>query len=107
MLDIFKKRDIPGHAAKIGGYLKEQLDGLAEECDLVKERRGVGLIQGLEFICPVGPIVTEALLKQKLVLISAGSNVIRFVPPLIIEKEDVDEMMKRLRAAIAAVKEED
>ena len=42
-----------------------------------KERRGVGLIQGLEFTCPVGPIVTEALLKQKLVLISAGSNVIR------------------------------
>ena len=104
VLDIFGKRDIPGHAAKIGAYLKEQLKGLAEECDLVKERRGVGLIQGLEFTCPVGPIVTEALLKQKLVLISAGSNVIRFVPPLIIEKEDVDEMMKRLRAAVEAVR---
>ena len=105
VLDIFGKRDIPGHAAKIGAYLKEQLKGLAEECDLVKERRGVGLIQGLEFTCPVGPIVAEALLKQKLVLISASSNVIRFVPPLIIEKEDVDEMMKRLRAAVEAVRQ--
>ena len=49
--------------------------------------------------------MAEALLKQKLVLISAGSNVIRFVPPLIIAKEDVDEMMKRLRAAIEAVRQ--
>ena len=71
----------------------------------MKERRGLGLIQGLEFTCPVGPIVKEALLNQKLVLISAGANVIRFVPPLVIEKEDVDEMMRRLRAAIRAVED--
>ena len=103
VLDIFKKRNIPGHAAMVGNYLEEQLKGLAEECELVKEHRGMGLIQGLEFTCPVGPIVKEALLNQKLVLISAGTNVIRFVPPLVIEKNDVDEMIKRLRAAIEAV----
>ena len=50
---------------------------------------------------PAGPIVSKALLEQKLVLISAGTNIIRFVPPLVIEKADVDEMMKRLRAAAA------
>ena len=105
VLDIFEKRDIPGHAAKVGEYLKEQLDKLAAACHFVKERRGLGLIQGLEFTCPVGPIVKEALLNQKLVLISAGANVIRFVPPLVIEKEDVDEMMRRLRAAIRAVED--
>ena len=105
VLDIFEKRDIPGHAAKVGEYLKEQLDKLAAACHLVKERRGLGLIQGLEFTCPVGPIVKEALLNQKLVLISAGANVIRFVPPLVIEKEDVDEMMRRLWAAIRAVED--
>lgn len=103
VLDIFKKRNIPGHAAMVGNYLEEQLKDLAEECELVKEHRGMGLIQGLEFTCPVGPIVKEALLNQKLVLISAGTNVIRFVPPLVIEKNDVDEMIKRLRAAIEAV----
>ncbi len=57
----------------------------------------MGLIQGLEFSVPAGPIVSKALLEQKLVLISAGTNIIRFVPPLVIEKADVDEMMKRLR----------
>ena len=67
---------------------------------MVKDHRGTGLIQGLEFTVPVGPIVSKALLEQKLVLISAGTNIIRFVPPLIIEKSDVDEMVKRLEAVI-------
>ena len=69
----------------------------------MKDHRGVGLIQGLEFTVPVGPVVQEALLEQKLILISAGANVIRFVPPLVIEKEDVDEMARRLKMAIGAV----
>ena len=60
----------------------------------------MGLIQGLEFSVPAGPIVSKALLEQKLVLISAGTNIIRFVPPLVIEKADVDEMMKRLRTCL-------
>ena len=47
--------------------------------------------------------VTNALLEQHLVLISAGANIIRFVPPLVIEQADVDEMVVRLKAAIEAV----
>ncbi len=67
---------------------------------MVCARRGMGLIQGLEFTKPVGPVVSNALLEQKLVLISAGTNIIRFVPPLVIEKGHVDEMTEKLRAAI-------
>lgn len=105
VLELFDERGIVEHVRKIGGYLANVLDALVREFDVVKERRGVGLIQGLEFTVPVGPVVQEALLGQKLILISAGNNTIRFVPPLIIEKEDVDEMAKRLRAAIRAVLE--
>ena len=65
----------------------------------------MGLIQGLEFSVPVGPIVSNALLKQKLVLITAGNKVIRFVPPLIIRKEHVDEMAEKLRKAIEETQE--
>lgn len=50
----------------------------------------------------VGPVVSNALMEQHLVLISAGANIIRFVPPLVIEKADVDEMVVRLKAAIKA-----
>lgn len=67
---------------------------------MIKDHRGVGLIQGLEFTVPVGPVVSKALLEQKLVLISAGANIIRFVPPLVIEKSDVDEMIKRLETVV-------
>ncbi|MCD7909770.1 MAG: aminotransferase class III-fold pyridoxal phosphate-dependent enzyme, partial [Clostridium sp.] len=103
VLELFDKRHMVEHVRELGAYLGETLDQLAAECPLVKEHRGAGLIRGLEFTVPVGPLVREALLGQKLVLISAGANVIRFVPPLIIEKADVDEMAKRLRAAIQAV----
>lgn len=100
VLDIFEKRHIVDHVKEIGAYLYEKLEGLKDKYDVVKDHRGTGLIQGLEFTVPVGPIVSKALLEQKLVLISAGANIIRFVPPLIIEKSDVDEMVKRLEAVI-------
>ncbi len=100
VLDIFEKRDIPGHAAEIGEYLKEKLEELKSRCSLIADCRGKGLIQGVELTVPAGPVVTKALLEEKLVLITAGEKIIRFVPPLVIEKEDVDEMIKRLEKAL-------
>lgn len=103
VLEIFAEQDILGHVREVGAYLWEKLDELVEKYDVVAEHRGKGLIQGLEFTCPAGPIVKNALLEQKMVLIGAGAQIIRFVPPLVIEKDDVDEMVKRLSAAIEAV----
>ena len=68
--------------------------------NIICGHRGRGLIQGLEFTVPAGPIVSKALLEEKLVLISAGSHIIRFVPPLIIQKSDVDEMAARLERVL-------
>lgn len=102
VLDIFEKRHITDHVKGIGAYLWEQLEILAEEYDCIKGHRGVGLMQGLEFTKPVGDLVSHALLEEKLVLISAGTQIIRFVPPLVIRKEDVDEMIGKLKAAIDA-----
>lgn len=96
VLSIFEERGIVDHVNKVGGYLWEKLEELAAQFDCITGHRGKGLMQGLEFQTPVGPIVQKALLEEKLVLISAGSNIIRFVPPLIIENEHVDEMVKRL-----------
>ena len=101
VLDIFEKRHIVEHVREVGAYLSEKLEELAAECSVVKEHRGIGLIQGLELTVPVGPVVSKALLEEKLILISAGANTIRFVPPLVIEKADVDEMIKRLKAALS------
>jgi acetylornithine/N-succinyldiaminopimelate aminotransferase len=70
-----------------------------EKYDCIKAHRGVGLMQGIEFDTPVGPIVKKAL-EKGLVIISAGANIIRFVPPLVIEKEHVDEMITVLSSVI-------
>ena len=103
VLDVFKEKNIVGHVKEVGAYLYEKLEELVAEYDCVIAHRGKGLIQGLEFNSAVGPVVTNALLEQHLVLISAGANIIRFVPPLVIEQADVDEMVVRLKAAIEAV----
>lgn len=100
VFEIFEREDIPGHVRKVGAYLTEKLEELVENYEAVTERRGLGLMQGLVLKVPVGEVVKKAQ-KQGLILITAGSDVLRFVPPLIIEKEHVDEMMVKLLAALA------
>ena len=102
VLDLFEERRLTEHVREIGAYLWEKLDEIMNQYDCVIAHRGKGLMQGLEFSVPVAAVVKEALLAQKLVLISAGTHIIRFVPPLVIEKADVDEMVSRLEAAIKA-----
>ena len=100
VLDIFEKKQITDHVKEVGAYLYEKLEELTKKYDIICGHRGRGLIQGLEFTVPAGPIVSKALLEEKLVLISAGSHIIRFVPPLIIQKSDVDEMAARLERVL-------
>lgn len=106
VLDVFKEADIPGHAKKMGKHLWKALEEIKEKYpDLVIDHRGKGLIQGLEFAegVKVGEIVKKALLEQKLILISAEHNTIRFVPPLVIEREHVNEMQEKLDAVLAGL----
>ena len=100
VLDIFEKRQITDHVKEVGAYLYEKLEELTKKYDIICGHRGRGLIQGLEFTVPAGPIVSKALLEEKLVLISAGSHIIRFVPPLIIQKSDVDGMAAGLERVL-------
>jgi len=92
VFDLMESMDLMNHVRKVGAYLYEKLEGLKDTCPVITDHRGVGLMQGLEFSVPVGPLVKNAL-SEGLILISAGANVIRFVPPLVITEEDVDEMI--------------
>ena len=91
----FEERDIVGHVNEVGSWLYEKLEELKTSNPHIVDHRGVGLMQGLEFDGPVAEIV-KAALEEGLVLISAGANTIRFVPPLVISREDVDEMIRIL-----------
>lgn len=92
VFDIFEEMNITEHVKEVGAYLYEKLEEMTAKYDCIKAHRGIALMQGLEFDQPVGPIVKKAL-EKGLVIISAGANIIRFVPPLVIEKEHVDEMI--------------
>lgn len=87
----YKQRHITEHVKKMGTYLQGSLSRFVEKYEFVREVRGMGLMQGLELTIPAGDIILKAL-DAGLIVISAGQNVIRFVPPLIIEEEHVDEM---------------
>ena len=96
VLDIYEKEHITEHVQKVGAYLTRKLDDLVDKYDFLAERRGKGMIQGLEVTGrPVGEIVNRAL-EQGLIIITAGTTVLRFLPPLVITEADVDEMTEKL-----------
>ncbi|RHO41531.1 aspartate aminotransferase family protein [Dorea sp. AM13-35] len=91
-VEIFEKENLTAHVKEMGTYLTEKLEALKEKCDCIKAVKGTGLMQGIQITKPLGE-VTNAALKEGLLVIGAGADVLRFVPPLIIEKEHVDEMI--------------
>ena len=103
VLDIFEEEQIIEHVQKVSSYLEEKLDALVEDSELVEARRGKGLMQGLVLKKPVGEVVQKAM-EQGLVVISASGNVLRLVPPLTIEENHVDEMIKKLQQAFLELK---
>lgn len=92
VLDLYQSMHIVENVQKVGAYLDQKLSALAEKYDKILAHRGIGLIHGLEFSIPVGDIIVEAQ-KRGLILINAGANILRFVPPLIITEQDVDDML--------------
>lgn len=100
VLDIYQEMDLLSHVREVSAYLEHKLDALVEKYDFLTTRRGVGLLQGVVTKKPVGTITAKAL-EKGLLIISAGSDVIRFVPPLVIEKQHVDEMIEKLDSVLA------
>ncbi len=92
VLDLFEENHIIEHVREVAPYLEEKLDELAKKHDYIQTRRGAGLMQGLVCKGPVAEIINRAL-KKGLILINAGTNIIRFVPPLVITKENIDDMV--------------
>ncbi len=104
VFDQFKACDILGHVKEVAPYLEQKLDELVEKYDFLITRRGKGLMQGVVCKLPVGKVPAAAL-EQGLIVITAGADVLRFVPPLVIEKQHVDEMIEKLEKALLSVQE--
>lgn len=99
VFDIFEEDQILAHVQEMTPYLEQKLDEIAQKFDCVAQRRGKGFMQGLVIAGrPVGEIVKNAL-EEGLLVISAGKDVLRLVPPLVITKEHIDEMAEKLTKA--------
>ena len=100
VFELFETEHILENVKITGAYLEEKLDALVQKHDCLKERRGRGLMQGIVVEGrPVGEIVTKAL-ENGLVVITAGTNVLRLVPPLVITPAHVDEMVEKLEKCL-------
>ena len=99
VLTIFQKEDLLAHVQSVSAYLEEKLDEIVEAHACVTERRGKGLMQGLVLTKPVGEVIKKAM-DAGLIVISAGGNVLRLVPPLIITEAQVDEFIGKLKMAL-------
>lgn len=102
VFDLFKELNILDHVKEVGAYLEEKLEELVKKYDFLVERRGLGLMQGVEFDkkVPVGDVVNQCL-EKGVIFISAGNNTLRFLPPLVIEKAHVDEMVSILDSVLS------
>ena len=102
VLDIYEEKDILSHVKEVSAYLEEKLDKMVKNYDFVIARRGKGLMQGVVVSVKPADICKKAL-ENGLVIISAGSDVLRIVPPLVIKKEHVDEMICKLEHTFSEI----
>ena len=96
VFECYEKQHVVEHVAETAPYLEKKLDELVEKYDCLAARRGKGFMQGLVVTGrPVGEVINRAI-ENGLLVISAGSDVLRMVPPLVITKDDIDEMIEKL-----------
>ena len=102
VLDIYEEKDILSHVKEVSAYLEEKLDKMVKNYDFITARRGKGLMQGLVVTTKPADICKKAL-ENGLIIISAGSDVLRIVPPLVIKKDHVDEMICKLEHTFSEI----
>lgn len=99
VFDQFEELHVLENVRRVAPYLEQRLEELVDEYDCITARRGMGLMQGLVCTLPVGQVASAAL-DNGLIVISAGTDVIRLVPPLVITEKDVDKMIELLKKTL-------
>jgi acetylornithine/succinyldiaminopimelate/putrescine aminotransferase len=96
---VFENDRIVATAAETGAYFKWALTELAAQCPLITEVRGLGLMLGVSLTVPAGPVVT-ACMEKGFLINAVQDQILRFVPPLIITKEDIDRLIATLESVL-------
>ncbi|OHD28326.1 MAG: hypothetical protein A2Y34_09945 [Spirochaetes bacterium GWC1_27_15] len=93
VLNIILKNKLTENANKMGEYFRKQMNKLKKKYSTIKEVRGLGLLNGIELTFPARDMINQ-LIENNIVAIGAGENVVRFIPPLIITKKQIDIVVK-------------
>lgn len=101
VFDLYEQMHILEHVGEVSVYLEQKLDEIVDKYDFLKQRRGMGLMQGIVTEKRSSEIAAKAL-DAGLVVITAGADVIRILPPLVITKDNVDEMAEKLIGVLDA-----
>uniref|UniRef100_N2A037 Acetylornithine aminotransferase n=1 Tax=Eubacterium plexicaudatum ASF492 TaxID=1235802 RepID=N2A037_9FIRM len=101
VFDLYEQMHILEHVGEVSVYLEQKLDEIVDKYDFLKQRRGMGLMQGIVTEKSSSEIAAKAL-DAGLVVITAGADVIRILPPLVITKDNVDEMAEKLIGVLDA-----
>jgi acetylornithine aminotransferase/acetylornithine/N-succinyldiaminopimelate aminotransferase len=102
VLEIFERPGFLAHVREVGAYFRAQLEGLRPEFPVIREVRGDGLMVAMELAAPGKGVVRQAL-EAGVLVNCTQENVLRFLPPLIIESRHVDELVRVLRPILAAL----
>jgi len=97
-LEVIEKEDLPGRAARLGAWMQDRLRQI--DSPLIREVRGLGLIIGIELKQKVAPYI-QAMSEQGVLVLNAGMNVIRLLPPLVIEQEQLERVAQALEFVLA------
>ena len=103
VIDSLQMQKLAEHVRRLTPYLEEKLDTLLAKYDLFTGRRGKGFMAGVESLLVRPERIVEAAKQEGLLLVTAGAQVVRFLPPLIITEKEIDEMTEKLERALVRV----
>jgi acetylornithine/N-succinyldiaminopimelate aminotransferase len=102
VLEILERPGFLAHVREVGGYFRQQLEALRRDLPVIRQVRGQGLMLGVELTVPGKSVVRDALAAGVL-LNCTQEKVLRFLPPLIVERQHVDELVRVLRPILASL----
>ena len=97
VFEVFEKENLVENAEKTGEYFLSELKKLTEEKDTVKEARGTGLMLAIQLTEPIASEIVSKMQDEGFIIGSVGTSILRFLPPLIVTKEDVDKLIMKLK----------
>lgn len=105
VMKVIEEENLIDNVQKMGDYFYSKLVDLKDELgfEIISEVRGKGLLIGVEFALPIADKVTKSLLKKGFVVGKVGEKILRFLPPFIVRRENIDDLIAAMKEVLKEV----